>query len=56
MTTDDLRRLAAALGVQLLDEELDADLVEFEAMLANARRLRERLTPDDEPDLRPARP
>ncbi|MCS6802928.1 MAG: hypothetical protein RMM58_11640 [Chloroflexota bacterium] len=51
MTADDLRRLAAALGIELLDDEIEADLAELEAMLANARRLAERLTSDDEPAL-----
>jgi hypothetical protein len=56
VTTDDLRRLAAALGIALLDEELAADLAELEAMLAQAQRLRERLAPEDEPGLRPDTP
>ncbi|GIW07719.1 MAG: hypothetical protein KatS3mg060_2524 [Dehalococcoidia bacterium] len=56
MTADELRRLAAALGIDLLDDEIDADLVELEAMLENARRLRERLTAEDEPGLRPDMP
>lgn len=51
LTTDDLRRLAAMLGIALLDDEVDMDRAELEAMLANARRLAERLSPDDEPPL-----
>jgi hypothetical protein len=49
LTADDLRRLAELLGITLLDDEVEADRAELEAMLANARRLAERLSPDDEP-------
>ncbi|MFN8534139.1 MAG: hypothetical protein U0556_11390 [Dehalococcoidia bacterium] len=54
MTVQQLRALAAAFEIVLLDEEIEATLAELNAMLANARRLAERLALDDEPGLRPA--